>query len=175
MNKSIVERTFNTPIGGIEVVAGNIGLRQVNLFGSNNPPKMINSEPGDELHTAQQIARQALQEILEYLHKGRTVFNILIDWDQMTTFQRQVLRATSQIPFGQVYSYGQLAKLLGNANASRAVGGALARNPMPIIIPCHRVVAANGYLTGFSAADGIRTKQWLLEMEGRKIVDQKLA
>ena len=92
----------------------------------------------------------------------------------MKPFQTKVLKRTLAIPFGQVLTYGQLATELDNPAASRAVGGALAHNPIPIIIPCHRVVAANGRLTGFSAAEGIRTKQWLLELEGRRVVGEKL-
>ena len=89
-------------------------------------------------------------------------------------FQREVLQLTLEIPFGEVRTYGELARTLGKSAASRAVGGALARNPLPLLIPCHRVVAATGALTGYSAASGIATKAWLLELEGHKIVSQKL-
>jgi len=85
-----------------------------------------------------------------------------------------VLDLTRQIAFGEVLTYGEIARRLGKPAASRAVGAALGRNPMPLLIPCHRVVAANRSLTGYSAADGIKTKAWLLTLEGGKVVGQKL-
>ncbi|KAF0106336.1 MAG: methylated-DNA-protein-cysteine S-methyltransferase [Chloroflexi bacterium] len=174
MSELVIERVINSLVGGVEVIAGDAGLLQVNLFGKNSISAAIDSDADNNHPQALQIARQALQEIKEYLDKKRTIFHVLVDWSQITSFQKKVLEAACAIPFGEVRTYGQLAQQLGIPSASRAVGGALARNPMPIIIPCHRVVASNGNLTGFSAADGIQTKQWLLELEGRKIVSQKL-
>ena len=80
-------------------------------------------------------------------------------------FQRKVWRALCKIPFGETESYGGLAKRIGNANASRAVGLANGKNPIGIIVPCHRVVGANGSLTGYGG--GLERKQWLLEHERR--------
>ena len=120
------------------------------------------------------LAQQTLQQLLEYLAGKRRSFDVPIDWTCMKPFQIKVLERTAAIPYGQALTYGQLAAELNHPAASRAVGGALARNPIPIIIPCHRVVASNGRLTGFSAAEGIRTKQWLLELEGRQVVGEKL-
>ena len=82
-----------------------------------------------------------------------------------TAFQRQVWRALCKIPFGETESYGGLAKRIGNANASRAVGLANGKNPIGIIVPCHRVVGADGSLTGYGG--GLERKQWLLEHERR--------
>lgn len=82
-----------------------------------------------------------------------------------TEFQRKVWSALQGIPYGETLSYGELAREVGNGNASRAVGAANGRNPIPVIIPCHRVVGADGSLTGFGG--GIRTKQHLLELEAR--------
>lgn len=81
-----------------------------------------------------------------------------------TEFQERVWRALTDIPYGETRSYGSVATSLGSA--PRAVGGACARNPLPILIPCHRVTGSNGSLTGFSAADGIETKRRLLALEG---------
>jgi methylated-DNA-[protein]-cysteine S-methyltransferase len=173
MNESITLETLDTPIGCVSVSAGDYGLIQVDLFGfkSTRQPAHSDQQPSEP---ALKIARQALDEIQAYLHGNLKVFTVLLDRSRMTPFQKRVLDITYSIPFGEFRTYGQIAQLLGNPNASRAVGTALGRNPLPIIIPCHRVVASTGWLTGYSAADGIRTKQWLLELEGHKIVDQKL-
>jgi methylated-DNA-[protein]-cysteine S-methyltransferase len=81
-----------------------------------------------------------------------------------TEFQKRVWRQLTEIPFGETWSYGQLAKRLDNPNGSRAVGLANGRNPIAVIVPCHRVIGANGSLTGFGG--GIPRKQWLLSHEG---------
>lgn len=161
-----------TDIGAIRVTASIQGVLQVDLPGKSYKPKadLKDASPSQAL----QNANAAMAQILEYLAGKRLSFNLPIDWTLITPFQKQVLEVTQFIPFGESLTYGQIAAKLGKPSASRAVGGALGRNPMPIIIPCHRVVAANGNLTGFSAADGILTKQWLLELEGQKIVAQKL-
>ncbi|MDO9120948.1 MAG: methylated-DNA--[protein]-cysteine S-methyltransferase [Anaerolineaceae bacterium] len=161
-----------TDIGAIRVTASIQGVLQVDLPGKAYKPKadLKDASPSQAL----QNANAAMAQILEYLAGKRLFFNLPIDWTLITPFQKQVLEVTQFIPFGESLTYGQIAAKLGKPSASRAVGGALGRNPMPIIVPCHRVVAANGNLTGFSAADGILTKQWLLELEGHKIVAQKL-
>jgi methylated-DNA-[protein]-cysteine S-methyltransferase len=164
-----IARSLNSPLGCIEVQSGNAGLYSVNLYGSKPPLHFDEMRPGSG-----NLAGKALEEILEYLSGSRRAFSITADWAYITSFQAEVLRIASDIPFGAVRTYGEIARQLGKPAASRAVGGALAHNPIPIIIPCHRVVAADGSLTGFSAADGIRAKQWLLEMEGHSVVGEKL-
>lgn len=164
-----VARTKDTPLGCIEVQAGREGLLCVNLLGSN-PSVSCKESEGQGVNPAE----VALQQILEYLKGKRREFSLSIDWSYVKPFQTNVLMRAIQIPFGAYLTYGQIAKELGTPAASRAVGGALAHNPIPIVIPCHRVVAANGALTGFSAVDGIRAKQWLLELEGHTIVGEKL-
>ncbi len=86
--------------------------------------------------------------------------------DHLSPFRQQVVRMTRQLGYGDICSYGQLAARCGIPRGARAVGGALGANPIPVIIPCHRVVAANGMLTGFSAPGGIHTKRRMLLMEG---------
>jgi methylated-DNA-[protein]-cysteine S-methyltransferase len=162
-------RIGSSPIGIIEVLASNVGLSQVNLLGLHGSSSEFSLPESD-------LTRQALRQILEYLDGKRRVFDLLIDWAGLTLFHREVLTCTMAIAFGEVRTYGQLAQALGKpAAASRAIGGAMARNPLPIVIPCHRVVAADGRLTGYSAADGIQTKRWLLELEGHQVVGEKLA
>lgn len=155
-----------SPLGSIEVQAGVNGLFSVTLGGT---AKMQITAPASD------PASEALRQILEYLEGKRCEFDVKVDWSIQKPFQTRVLEVTQQIPFGSTKTYGQIARDLGTPAASRAVGGALARNPIPIILPCHRVVAADGSLTGFSAADGIRAKRWLLELEGHRFVGEKLA
>lgn len=172
MNHLAIIDHLTTDIGAVRVTASERGLLQVDLLGRNHTKEIALKS----LYTseAQQHASAAMEQILEYLAGKRRFFDLAIDWSFTTPFQKHVLEITQFIPFGDILTYGQIAAKLGKSSASRAVGGALGRNPLPIIIPCHRVVAANGTLTGFSAADGIATKQWLLELEGHKIVAQKL-
>jgi len=172
MNPSATIDHLITDIGAVRVTASERGLLSVDLLGRNYNSKTAPIK--DTSTQAQRYASAAMVQILEYLNGKRKFFDLDLDWSLTTPFQRTVLEITQFIPFGEVLTYGQIAAKIGKINASRAVGGALGRNPMPIIIPCHRVVAANGNLTGFSAAEGIVTKQKLLELEGHQIVAQKL-
>jgi methylated-DNA-[protein]-cysteine S-methyltransferase len=160
----------STPIGIVEVFATQAGVFQVSLKGHS-----ASAANQTHLLTESDLSRQALEQIISYLAGKRREFDVMIDLSAVRVFQRQALEAARRIPFGKVVTYGELAGEMGNASASRAIGGAMGHNPIPILIPCHRVVAADGRLTGYSAADGIRTKQWLLELEGHRIVREKLA
>lgn len=159
-----------SPIGVIEVRASEIGLTQVNLLGKHTVLQMKENERNESA-----LTRRALNQVLEYLNGTRRGFDLPVDWRGVTAFYREVLARALEIQFGELRTYGQLAREMGKPSASRAIGGAMARNPLPIVVPCHRVLAADGRLTGYSAADGIETKQFLLELEGHKIVGEKLA
>lgn len=103
-------------------------------------------------------------QLKAYLTGTSAAFDVPIDWSQMSPFQAQVLRAAQAIPFGTVATYGEVAKAIGKPQSARAVGRALGTNPMPIVIPCHRVVASDGKLTGYIG--GIEAKAELLRLEG---------
>ena len=112
-------------------------------------------------------ALQAEREQLTAYFDGRLrEFSLAIDLGDMTAFQQRVLHLTSAIPAGVIHTYGQLARDVGSPRASRAVGQALGRNPVPIVIPCHRVVGSDGRLTGYSGGRGLESKRWLLRLEG---------
>lgn len=112
---------------------------------------------------ADRLLEWARRELEEYFAGDRTTFSLPID-PHGTEFQRQVWTALRAIPFGGTISYGELARRIGDPKAMRAVGAANGRNPIPIIVPCHRVIGADGSMTGFGG--GIERKKWLLDHEG---------
>lgn len=108
----------------------------------------------------------AIQQLKEYFTGARKSFNLKLN-PEGTDYQKQVWRILAKIPYGKAYSYKDVAQLIGNPNASRAVGMANSKNPLPIIVPCHRVIGANGKLTGFAC--GLAIKEKLLKLEGLKL------
>lgn len=108
-----------------------------------------------------------LGQIQDYLEGKRKKFEVEIDWSGMTEFQREALQATFRIPYGETRTYGEIAAMIGRPRAARAVGRAEATNPLTIVVPCHRVLGADGQLHGYSGAQGLKTKAWLLELERR--------
>jgi O-6-methylguanine DNA methyltransferase len=116
-------------------------------------------------HSPKALARFAAQ-LRAYFAGERTQFDLALDLRQLTPFQRQVLQTTCRIPVGSTWTYGQIARAIGRPRASRAVGQALSRNPVPIVVPCHRVVATNGALRGYSGGGGLASKKFLLALEG---------
>ena len=109
---------------------------------------------------------EALKQVQEYLDGKRTTFDLPLDMSRMSEFQRRVLNTALKIPRGEYLTYGDVAKAIGKPQASRAVGQALGHNPVPIVIPCHRVLGSDGSLHGYSGGGGIQTKKWLLQLEG---------
>jgi len=109
---------------------------------------------------------EARRQVLDYLNGRRRRFSLPVDLRHLTVFQRRVLEAAQAVPRGQVSTYGQIARRIGRPRAARAVGQALGSNPVPIVIPCHRVLASDGRLGGYSGRGGLRTKAKLLRLEG---------
>jgi methylated-DNA-[protein]-cysteine S-methyltransferase len=105
------------------------------------------------------------RELDEYFEHRRTTFDLPIDWSLVSPFGRRVLRATATIPFGEVSTYARVAAEAGNAKASRAAGNALGSNPMPIVVPCHRVLHTGGKGIG-NYTGGVHRKEALLRLEG---------
>ncbi|MEQ1948958.1 MAG: methylated-DNA--[protein]-cysteine S-methyltransferase [Bryobacteraceae bacterium] len=116
----------------------------------------------DWVESARGPVAEAMRQLREYFAGRRTEFDLPLA-PEGTTFQKSVWRKLQDIPYGETISYGELAKWVGNPKASRAVGSANGKNPLPIVIPCHRVIGANGTLTGFGG--GLPTKKVLLELE----------
>ena len=125
----------------------------------------------EEATYAPPLLEAAIIQISEYLEGKRRDFDLPIDWSMMTPFQEQVLRATDSIPFGGVSTYSEIAQKVGKPGAARAVGSAEAANPVPIVIPCHRVIGSDGKLHGYGGRGGITTKAWLLKLESDNITN----
>lgn len=111
------------------------------------------------------VLATAAKQLSEYFAGKRRNFGVPLHMTG-TTFQKSVWEQLSNIPFGEVRSYGDVGQSTGRATAGRAVGGAVGANPIPIIVPCHRVLASDGRITGYSGGNGISTKVWLLDHEG---------
>lgn len=149
---------FAATTGGLVSVAFGLGERAFR--------ERLRATIGVEAAPASGQLRQIGRQLREYLAGRRTRFDLPLDLRALPEFQRRVLQAALEIPRGQVMTYSQIAQSIGRPRAARAVGQALGRNPMPIVIPCHRVVAADGSLRGYSGGGGARTKAWLLALEG---------
>jgi methylated-DNA-[protein]-cysteine S-methyltransferase len=104
------------------------------------------------------------RELEDYFTGRRRTFDLSLDWSLIGPFGRRVLRVTSEIPYGGVLSYAEVAAEAGSPRGSRAAGNALGSNPIPIVIPCHRVLRSGGALGGYGG--GLERKRWLLELEG---------
>jgi O-6-methylguanine DNA methyltransferase len=117
------------------------------------------------------LTAPVLQEVAEYLQGTRTRFTIPIDWAGMSAFQVEVHQVVMKIPYGQTATYSEIAASIGRPGAARAVGRVNATNPIPLVIPCHRLVGADGSLKGYGGKGGIKTKKWLLDFERSNLPD----
>ncbi len=164
----------NTPIGTIWVAASDDGLVGVSLW---DDEKRFTAEISRHTGTSVDVdaaggpvVTTALTELDEYLRGQRRDFTVPIDWSILTPFQREVLEHVRDVDYGQTTSYGAIAQRLGQPGAMRAVGRANATNPYPIIVPCHRILGADGRLHGYGARGGLETKAWLLSLEGSWLI-----
>jgi len=112
------------------------------------------------------LSNLVCSQLDEFFSGHRRIFDLPLDLSLLTPFQRKVLAVTSRIPWGEVWSYQQVAGKMGRPKSSRPVGQALGRNPIPIVIPCHRVTASDGTLGGYCGKSGLDLKRWLLRHEG---------
>lgn len=154
-----VFKTINTPVGRLKLIANNGGLVAI-LWSNDNPNRVKITAHLDQSHP---VLLKAEQQLQEYFSEKRKSFSLKLN-PIGTDFQKKVWQALLTIPYGETKSYLELAQQIGNAKACRAVGAANGKNPISIIIPCHRVIGTNGKLTGF--AGGLETKAQLLSLEG---------
>jgi methylated-DNA-[protein]-cysteine S-methyltransferase len=157
---AMVFTTFDAPIGRFRVVATKAGVRAVLLPSS----KRRRPTPREAEPAAEAVAEEAATQLREYLDGDRRELDFPLDWSLAGDGQRVVLETLRDIaPYGHVVTYGELARRSGCPGGARAVGQAMARNPLPLVVPCHRVVAADG-LGGYGG--GLPLKRWLLALEG---------
>lgn len=154
--------TLDTPIGTLVLAADAEGLRHIEFPSNRHPVSREGWVPGPE-GIAADIIGTTSRQLREYFDGARRDFDLPLA-PRGTEFQRQVWQALATIPFGATWSYGELARVIGKPDAMRAVGAANGRNPLPIVLPCHRVIGADGSLTGFGG--GLPIKEALLRLEG---------
>ena len=155
--------TFSTSLGTCAIAWGDAGLTKFEL------PEAV-TRPGDVVTPPAEIAA-IIDRVRKHLAGEHQDFSVLhYDFGRVAEFQQEVYRATLAVKAGRTASYGEIASAIGQPPAvSRAVGSALGANPWPLLIPCHRIVAADGKMTGFSGPGGIKTKLRLLALEGSEL------
>jgi O-6-methylguanine DNA methyltransferase len=166
MVEMIAYARLESQIGTVWVASTPMGLRKISLGGDQSgafhswlSKQASPAEPSEE----PEVMRFALAQLREYFSGSRRAFDLPLD-ARGTSFQKAVWSQVVRIPYGTTATYGDIAQLVGKPRASRAVGGAVGANPLPIVIPCHRVIGAGGSLTGFGS--GLAVKEALLRLEG---------
>jgi len=158
--------TFNSPIGKIYIAAVKEGVVKISFSTESlqELEKYCQKHLGSEVREGSEYTRNAKQQILDYLEgKSQSLDFPIIHIN--SPFRRKVLEAERTIPYGETRSYGDVAKMVSNPKASRAVGSANAENPLPLYFPCHRIITSIGKLGGFGG--GLNVKQYLLELEAQ--------
>lgn len=152
----------DSPIGRIAVGSTEKGVSHLEILAhADNRKEFSNSSK------AKEISDLACKQLNEYFQGKRQAFDLPLDL-MGTDFQKRIWIELLEIPFGVTRSYGEIAHLVSRPMAARAVGGAVGSNPVPIVVPCHRVMGSSGKLTGYSATGGLETKSKLLHLEGIK-------
>lgn len=171
--KSVAIGTLRgTPVGQILVAVGENGLQAVGIRTTEAEFRQRAAPNDDNVILTHDPAKTSgwLAQLQAYLDGTRRDFDLPIDWSVMTDFQRTALRRVHAIPYGQTRTYSGIAAEIGKPKASRAVGRANATNPMPIVVPCHRVIGRDQSLRGYLG--GIDIKEALLRLEGAPITTQ---
>ena len=173
MNTDIVYAQIESPVGPVWVATTGVGICAVGL-GAGQPEaffahlaRHIGSEPPREDPT---VLAPALTQLREYFSRIRREFGLPLDV-RGTAFQRTVWAEVARIPYGVTATYGEIAQRVGRPGAARAVGAAMTANPLPILVPCHRVIGAGGSLTGYGG--GLEMKAALLRLEGAQAVKRE--
>jgi methylated-DNA-[protein]-cysteine S-methyltransferase len=149
----MIYTNFDSPVGKLLIAEDQTGLHCIYFEGA---------KPDSEWQYAERLKTDVIRQLQEYFRKERTTFDLPLA-PQGTAFQKKVWDELCSIPYGITISYGELAQRIGNPQSVRAVGSANGKNPLPIVIPCHRVIGSNGTLTGYGG--GLHIKKFLLELE----------
>ena len=162
---ALLTRTLDTPLGAMLLAASPQGLAGAWFCsGQRDTPDASGWTTAPASHP---VLSAAATQLAQYFADERTAFELPLDLSAGTAFQQRVWRALLALPWGQTCSYGALAQQIGQPQAVRALGGAVGRNPISIIVPCHRVLGAKGALTGYSG--GLERKVALLQREGLRL------
>jgi len=164
---TIVWQRWSTPIGPIFLAAGAEGLIRIS-YQDSQAAFVAELDRRARLVEDPQAMAPYRQQLADYFAGERDRFSLPLDLSRLTDFQKRVLTTIARIPAGAVWSYRQVAEAIGKPKAARAVGQALGSNPLPIILPCHRVIASDGSLGGY--AGGLPIKRKLLKIEGAQLV-----
>jgi len=160
--------TMPSPIGRLHVAAGEAGLVRIG-FGGGEPAFVARLRRlGVDVVRSTAKTADVVHQLRTYFAGERRAFDVRVDLSRVTPFQRRVLMAAAGVPAGKVVSYGEIARRIGQPGGSRAVGQALGSNPIPIVIPCHRIIAAGGKIGGYGG--GLVRKRKLLRLEGAMAV-----
>jgi|SRR5215469_1891875 len=159
MNENLYHHTLDTPIGGLLLVGDKDALHEVYFQDGKRGP----TKPHADWQPSERPFREAIRQLRAYFAGRLTEFDLPLA-PQGTEFQLKVWQTLRSIPYGETWSYGELARRIRRPAASRAVGAANGQNPIPVIVPCHRVIGADGSLTGFGG--GLPIKHKLLALEG---------
>lgn len=152
-----------SPIGDLRLAASDQGLVAV---------EWANAQPDFDSYLLQsnaELVAPYANELREYLEGKRRSFTFPINWSIFRPFQKEALQEVFKIPYGETRTYSEIAVVINRPLAYRAVGRANATNPMPLVIPCHRLIGTDGKLHGYGGGEGLKTKEWLLKLEGAVI------
>jgi methylated-DNA-[protein]-cysteine S-methyltransferase len=153
----------DSPVGELLIAVSERGVCRISFEGESDLDELARTF-GARVLRSERPVEKARRELDEYFTRQRQEFDLQVDLTSLPPFQRSVLDELVRVPYGEVSTYGALAARVGRPRAARAVGGALNRNPVAIVVPCHRIVGASGSLTGY--AGGLERKLALLELEG---------
>jgi len=160
MEDTTYKMLYDAPIGKMIIVSNGVSLIEIDHV---NHEELMTSNPDD-------LCQRAAKQLDEYFAGKRTSFDLPL-LPKGTDFQRKAWTALTTIPYGETISYGEQAKRMDNPKAVRAVGGANGKNPFSIVVPCHRVIGANGTLTGYTG--GMNRKEWLLSFELKMVNSER--
>ena len=157
MKQYIEQAYYKSPIGILRIIADENGITKVDF---------VKKENSSIKKSSSKIVQDCIKQLDEYFQGERKSFELKLN-PEGTEFQRKVWKELLKIPYGETISYGEVSRRIKNPKAVRAVGQSIGRNPISVIIPCHRVIGSDGSITGY--ASGLWRKEWLLKHEGIKI------
>lgn len=163
-----------TPAGALALAVSGKGLARLFFCNRDGYIHFLVDHDLAEGSQADGLLGEAVRQVSEYFDGQRKVFDLPLDLSGQSPFREKALRQCARIPFGQTITYGELANRAGHPKAARAAGGAMANNPIALVIPCHRVVGSDRGLHGFSSPGGLGTKAILLRHEGVSVEQERV-